>query len=149
MRKILYSLLAMGMFAISAIAQTTTTYTTTTDACGGKASQYCTLPVTSDNNDGVSQIVVDSRGRYPSATMYIGGWGLNPVLGTLDGFKGNPDGTHTAYYGIGSFESLDGTVTGSFLFRAFYAASCSGRGCGYLIGWHFTVLTGSTITVTQ
>ncbi len=89
--------------------------------------------------------IIDSRGSYPGATMYIGGWGIDPVHGTLAGFVANPDGTHHPYYGAGSFDSTDELVTGSFQFYAYYVSICSGRGCGGTLGWHYRMLSGSTI----
>jgi predicted MFS family arabinose efflux permease len=41
----------------------------------------------------------------------------------------------------------DGRVTGSFMFYAYYVSTCSGRACGGTLGWHYHILTGSTVTV--
>jgi len=135
---LLFLLLSGALFA-------QTTYTTTQDACSGKSSQYCSLPVSETPSNGITTIVIDSRGSYPGATMYVGGWGVDPVVGTLAGFVANPDGTHHPYYGAGSFDSMDGRVTGSFQFYAYYVSICSGRGCGGTLGWHYRMLSGSTI----
>jgi len=128
-----------------------TTYTSTQDGCGGKALQYCTLPVTDGNPaDGPFQIIISNtfygakltiqQGVYPNQTNIV------QVTGTYSGFVGNPDGTRNSFYGVGSFESNDGKVSGPFQFFAYYVATCSGRGCGGELGWHYRVLRGSTVT---
>ena len=105
------------------------------------------LPVSEDPSNGITQIVIDSRGSYPGATLYVGGWGLDPHPGFLDGFVANPDHTHNPFYGAGSFESVDGTVSAQLQFYAYYFSSgCSGRGCGGTLGWHYRILMGSTIS---
>lgn len=145
MSKTLPRLLLFSLLLSSALfAQTT--YTTTADSCSGKASQYCSLPVASSPDNGITNIVIDSRGSYPNAQMYIGGWGLvDPLPGTLAGFVANPDGTHHDYYGAGSFTSTDGLVSGDFQFHAYYVSICSGRGCGWTLGWHYRILQGSIV----
>jgi len=115
----------------------TTTYTTTQDGCGGKALQYCTLPVT-DGTGTPEQIIADNsiyggrltiqQGTYPDQTNIVA------VQGTYSGFVGNPDGTRNSFYGVAAFESNDGKVSGSFQFYAYYASTCSGRGCGGTLG---------------
>jgi hypothetical protein len=141
----LFLLLAMSM---PLFAQNTT-YTTTQDGCGGKALQYCTLPVT-DGTGTPEQIIIDNtiyggrltiqQGVYPNQTN------IAAVQGTYSGFVGNPDGTRNPFYGVAAFESNDGTVSGALQFYAYYVGTCSGRGCGGTLGWHFRVLTGSTVT---
>lgn len=144
MQKLAFPLLFLLM-SLASFAQTT--YTTTQDACGGKASQFCSMTVAADPNNGITNIVYDSRGSYPGANLYIGGWGVVPALpGLLAGFVANPDGTHHDFYGVGSFESTDGTVSGSLSFSAHYVSICSGRGCGGTLGWHYKILSGSTFT---
>jgi hypothetical protein len=144
-KQMLFLLLAMSM---PLFAQNST-YTTTQDGCGGKALQYCTLPV-SDGTGTPEQIIIDNsiyggrltiqQGTYPTQTNVVA------VQGTYTGFVGNPDGTRNSFSGIGAFESNDGTVSGSFQYYAYYASTCSGRGCGGTLGWHYRVLTGSTVT---
>jgi hypothetical protein len=144
-KRLLFLLLALSM---PLFAQNTT-YTTTKDGCGGKALQYCTLPVT-DGTATSEQVIIDNtyygasltiqQGTYPNQTNIVA------VQGTYSGFVGNPDGTRNAFYGVASFESNDGTVSGSFQFYAYYVNVCSGRGCGGTLGWHFRVLIGSTVT---
>jgi hypothetical protein len=144
--KIRFVLPLLFLLSMSAFAQTT--YTTTADGCTAKASfENCTLPVI-DQNHVASYVAVDTRGSYPNGTMYIGGWGLDPHSGVFAGLNGNPNGTHNAFYGAGSFESTDELVSADLQFYAYYVASCSGRGCsGTQIGWHFRFLAGSTIAV--
>jgi hypothetical protein len=144
-KHLLFLLLAMSM---PLFAQNTT-YTTSQDGCGGKAFQYCTLPVT-DGTGTTEQIIIDNsfnggsltiqQGTYPDQTTIVA------AQGTYNGFVGNPDGTRNAFYGVAAFESNDGTVSGSFQFYSYYASTCSGRGCGGTLGWHFKVLMGSTVT---
>ncbi len=147
-RKMIVLIAGLAMFATAASAQTTTTYTTTADACWGKANQYCTLPVAETPDNGTTQVIIDSRNNY--GYLYIGAFIVaDQVQGAYSGFVANPDGTHSPFNGVASFESFDGTVSGSFTFYAYYASTCSGRGCGGTLGWHYHILSGSTVTVTQ
>ena|SRR5579871_5130049 len=142
-------LLLLLTTAISAAGQTT--YTTTQDGCGGKALQYCTLQATDGNSsDGPFDIIVDNsiyggrltiqQGAYPNQVNLVA------VTGTYAGFGGNPDTSRNPFYGVGSFESTDGTVSATFQFSAYYVSTCSGRGCGGALGWHYRILAGSTMT---
>jgi len=144
MRRIALPLLFLALVC-SASAQTTI-YTTTQDACGGKAQQYCTLPVSENPANGVTQIIIDNRTNW--GNLYIGAFILADQLhGVYSGFVGNPDGTHNPFYGIASFDSDDGKTTGSFSFAAYYVSMCSGRACGGTLGWHYRILGGSIMTV--
>jgi hypothetical protein len=144
-KHLLFLLLAMSMPLFAQTNYQTTTYTTTTDACGGKAQQFCTLPVTGGT---INQIIIDNRQNY--GNLYLGAFTLtDQVQGVYSGFVANPDGSHSPFNGIASFESNDGTVVGSFTFSAYYVSTCSGRGCGGTLGWHYKILSGSTVTVTR
>lgn len=129
------------------------TYTTSADGCGGKNLGYCTLPASSyagnyklvldarNNSQGPINTLTITTPDFPATTLLT-------VHGTYAGFVANPDGTHNAYYSSGSFTSDDNTVNGQFTFYAYYVATCSGRGCaGTVVGWHFRVTSGSTVTV--
>ena len=147
--------LPMGVFAAVLLAGTAlaqSTYTTTADGCGGKNLGYCILPV-HDQSGQTFQLTLDARynsqGQINTLTVAypFPGNTIFTVHGAYSGFVGNPNGTHTAYYGSGSFASDDSTVNGQFSFYAYYVATCSGRGCaGATVGWHYRVLTGSTVT---
>jgi len=128
----------------SAFAQTTT-LTTVQDACNGKVNQFCTLQVSANPDNGVTQLVIDNRNNF--GNLYLGAWPNNQVHGAYSGFVSNPDGTRNDFYGTGSFVSDDGTVNGTFNYRAHYVSTCSGRGCGGTLGWHYLILTGSTVEV--
>ena len=142
--KIVYTAVLSLFLAVGAMAQTTT-YTVSKDACGGKSTQFCTLQTT-DQNGSPFTIYIDNRNSVEN--LYLGNFLSEGVHhGLYSGFVGNPDGTHNAYYGAASFLSDDGTIAGNFQFFAYYVATCSGRGCGGTLGWHFRVLLGSTITV--
>ena len=150
MRIVALPLLLLAL-AIVASAQTTT-YTTTKDGCGAKNLGYCTLPVT-DQNGQALQLTLDARyaasgqiNTLSVATPYPGTVVFS-VHGAYSGFVPNPNGTRQAYYGAGSFLSDDSTVEGTFQFYAYYIATCSGRACaGTVVGWHYRVLIGSTVT---
>jgi len=131
----------------SSFASAQTTYTTTQDACSGKANQACfNIPVVDQNNfSGV--ISIDNRSVQYGGSLYLGPFGVNGYHGVYAGFVANPDGTKNDFNGIGSFESDDTSVVGQFQFHAYYVKSCSGRGCGSTLGWHFRILAGSTVTV--
>lgn len=144
MRKLLWLLLVS-----SCLAQT---YTTTADGCGAKNLGYCRLPV-QDQNSQPFLAVLDARynaqGQINTLQIYTPDNAYPPLLsvhGAYSGFVANPNGTHQAYYGGGSFLSDDGTVTGTFPFYAYWVGTCSGRGCaGTVVGWHYRVLMGSTV----
>jgi hypothetical protein len=149
MKKVMLFITLFFGLTLSALAQTT--YTTTQDGCGGKALQYCVLPVTDGSASGPFQIVISNtfygarltlqEGVYPNQSNVFVDTGI------YEGFVANPDGTRHPFNGIASFESTDGSVTAKFTFYAYYAATCSGRGCGGEIGWHYRILAGSTVTV--
>ena len=107
------------MRAFSAVP---TTYTVTADSCGGKALQYCTLPVGASPNDGTPQLVIDNT--VYGGSLYFSRFNvLDRIQGTYSGFVGTPDGTRNKFYGITSFESSDGRVVGTFNFYAYDSAS--------------------------
>jgi hypothetical protein len=150
MRLVALPLLLLALVAVAS-AQTTT-YTTTADGCGGKNLGYCLVAV-KDQSGNSFLLALDAR--YTSSgqinTLAIetadGTAIAFTVHGTYAGFVANPNGTKQAYYGAGSFDSDDSSVEGSFQFYAYYIASCSGRGCsGTVVGWHYRVLVGSTVT---
>jgi hypothetical protein len=118
-------------------AQTTTTYTLTQNSCAGTANQYCLLPT-----DG-GTFTMDNRA--PSRLGYLefpnGTW----IHGAYSGLVSNPDGTRNPFYGTAHYLSDNGTVTATLNFYAHYVSTCSGRGCGGTLGWHYTFLTGSVI----
>lgn len=151
MRIVALPLLLLAL-AIVASAQTTT-YTTTKDGCGAKNLGYCRLDVTDQLNHPFVA-VLDARytASGPINTLSITTPDnaypyLLSVHGAYSGFVPNPNGTRQAYYGAGSFLSDDGTVEGTFQFYAYYIATCSGRACaGTMVGWHYRVLVGSTVT---
>jgi hypothetical protein len=160
MKRLIFSLVMLLMpLAVSA----QNTYTTTADGCGGKNLGYCLLPV-NDQGGNPFQLVLDHRNNsqgpidtmtvqapdYPHAQMLS-------VHGAYAGFVG-PTDNHTPFFSSGSFASDATTVDsngntipqvqGQFNYYAYYVPSCSGRGCGgTVIGWHFKVLTGSTVAV--
>ena len=92
----------------------------------------------------------NSQGQINTLQVYTPDNTYPPLLsvhGVYSGFVPNPNATHQAYYGAGSFLSDDGTVEGSFQFYAYYVATCPGRACaGTVVGWHYRVLIGSTVT---
>lgn len=147
---------ALSLFCllIASFAAAQTTYTTTSDACNGKANMYCTLPV-ADQNGTPSMVTIDNRNNF--GNLYPNGWGSASVHGTYSGFISNPDGTRNDFYWTGYFASdativdSDGVtvpkVAGTFNYKAHYVGSCSGRGCGGTLGWHYSILTGSTVEV--
>ncbi len=147
MKKLIFLILAMSL---PLCAQTT--YTTTADGCGAKNLGYCRLSV-DDQNGQPFDLVLDTRNTAsgPINTVAVNypwpGSQVFSVHGVYSGFVPNPNGTHTAYYGSGSFLSDDKTAGGNFTFYAYYVASCSGRGCaGTVVGWHYKVLTSSVVT---
>lgn len=143
MRTVALPLLFLALLC-SANAQTT--YTTTQNVCGGKAYQYCQMPVSSDPASPVTSLIMDNRSG--AGNLYIGAFtASDQVNGVYSGFLANPDGSRSPFYGAASFESVDQTVTGSFLFYAYYVSTCSGRACGGTLGWHYHILAGSTVTV--
>ena len=154
MRKIALPPLLFVALVCSASAQTT--FTTTYDVCGGKALQFCTLPVSSNLGSSITQIIIDNRAS--GGNLYLGAFILpDQVQGTYSGFVANPDGTRSPFNGVASFESTATTidsngnvvpaVAGTFQFSAYYVSTCSGRGCGGTLGWHYRILAASTVTV--
>lgn len=139
-------LLMLASF-VGALAQTAnTTYTVSADSCGGKALQYCTLPITASPNDGTTQLVIDNT--IYGASLYFGQFTVTDrVQGTYSGFVSNPDGSRNPFYGAASFESSDGRVVATLNFYAYYVSTCSGRGCGGVLGWHYRILQGSTVAI--
>jgi hypothetical protein len=146
LRRVIFASI-LALLAVTAAAQTT--YTVTQNSCGGKSNMYCSMPVTPNTPDGAGIVVLDLRGGNPDAgNLYVGAFiSTNAFPGTVTGFVANPDGTRHPFFGSASFESNDGTVSGTFLFYAYYASTCSGRGCGGTLGWHYQIQMGSTITV--
>jgi len=145
MRTVALPLLLL-VLVCSASAQTT--YTTTQDVCGGKAFQYCQMPVTSNPPSSITTLIMDNRSD--AGAMYIGAFTLaDQVQGVYSEFVANPDGSHSPFYGSAAFNSNDGTVTGTFLFYAYYVSTCSGRGCGGTLGWHCRILAGSTVKLNK
>jgi len=144
MRKSVLAVLAVFVLGALVTAHGQTTYTVTADSCNGKVNMYCTLP-TVDENGNVGTATIDNRNDY--GNLYPQGWGTDRVHGTYSGFVSNPNGTRTDFFGTGSFVSDDGMVVGTFNYKAHYVGSCSGRGCGGTLGWHYLILTGSTIEV--
>jgi hypothetical protein len=150
MRTVALPLLLLIMVC-SASAQTTT-YTATQDGCGAKNLGYCVLHTLNDNG---APFTVTLDARYAASgqinTLEIDTVPysvLTRVHGSYSGFTGNPNGTHASYYGVGEFGSDDGTIKGAYQYYAYYVPTCSGRGCaGTVVGWHFKVLAGSTVTV--
>jgi hypothetical protein len=146
-------LLALAMFAaVSLHAQTT--YTTTQDGCGGHLFQSCFL--TADSGGQPFQILYmnSSFSTGPQASITIdtlpfpGTLVVPQTFGQVSGFTPNPDGTRNPYNGTATFESNDGSMTASFDFYAYYVSRCGGgRGGCSVIGWHYRVLAGSTVTV--
>ncbi len=133
----------------SASAQTTT-YTTTQDACGGKANQACYNIPDVDQNGVTGYISIDNRvgTTYPlQYNFYLGPYGTNGSHGTYSGFVANPDKTTNDFNGVASYDSDDGTVSATLQFHAYYVKMCSGRGCGGTLSWHYRILAWSTVTV--
>jgi hypothetical protein len=146
-------LLLLVAFITPAQTSSSITYTITQTGCGGTAGMYCRLPVTALPDDGAQSMIIDNRA--PSRTGYFD---INyPTFftefhGAYAGFVGNPDGTKNSFYGIASYEgtATDGSgrkATGSITFFAYYVKTCSGRGCGGEIGWHYQIMSGSNFTV--
>jgi hypothetical protein len=71
MRTVALPLLLL-VLVCSASAQTT--YTTTQDVCGGKAFQYCQMPVTSNPPSSITTLIMDNRSD--AGAMYIGAFTL-------------------------------------------------------------------------
>jgi hypothetical protein len=130
---------------LPALAQTNTTYTVTQNSCGAKNLGFCSMPVVDQDNN-MSTIVIDNRNN--AQYLYLGAFSLDSTRyhGTLTLPTGQ---TRDSFYGTASFVSDDGTVTGNFTVYAFYQGSCSGRGCGGNIGWHYIVQSGSTVEVAK
>ena len=150
MRTVALPLLLVALVTVAS-AQTTT-YTTTTNGCGAKNLGYCRLSITAQSGQPFD-LILDARynAQGPINTLTVNqpypGPTLFSVHGAFSGFVANPNGTKQAYYGAGSFDSDDGSVAGSFQFYAYYIGSCAGRGCyGVTVGWHYSVLSGSTVT---
>ncbi len=129
-----------------------TTYTVTQNSCGNKNLGYCSLPVTDDNNVPYL-IVVDHRSNsqgpidtlsietpiFPYTTLYTS-------HAAFAGFVTAPPST-TDVFGVLTVDTDDGQVHAGLEYRAHYVFTCSGRGCaGPVIGWHYFVQSGSTIT---
>jgi hypothetical protein len=150
MRTVALPLLLVALVTVAS-AQTTT-YTTTADGCGGKNLGYCLVAV-KDQSGSAFLLALDTRytgsGQINTLSIETSD-GTSFILqkhGVYDGFVPNPNGTRQAYYGAGSFTSDDDSVSGAFQFYAYYIATCSGRGCaGAMVGWHYRVLLGSTVT---
>ena len=141
--------IALLFLPIMAVAQTTT-YTTTQDACSGKANQACYNIPDIDQNGATGYVSIDNRSgsTFPlQYNFYLGPYGTNGMHGTYSGFVANPDGTRAAFYGYASFLSDDGRVEASWHFYATYVSTCSGRACGGTLGWHYRILAGSTVEV--
>jgi hypothetical protein len=152
MRIVALPQLLLVLAATVAGAQTTT-YTTTADGCGAKNLGYCRLNVTDQLNHPFVAVLdarYNSQGPINTLQIYTPDNTYPPLLsvhGVYLGFVPNPNGTRQAYYGAGSFLSDDSTVEGTFQFYAYYISTCSGRACaGTMVGWHYRVLIGSTIT---
>lgn len=145
MKKFLATMILSCVSLTFAAAQTT--YTTTQDACAGKANQACfNIPVVDQN--GFSGVVsIDNRSETSQYNFYLGPFGTNGYHGEYSGFVANPDGTKNEFNGVASYTSDDATLVSQFQFHAYYVKVCSGRGCGGTLGWHFRILAGSTVTV--
>lgn len=151
-RLIVVMLALMGCGAVLP-ASAQSTYTTIVDGCGGKANQYCRVAAR-DQNEQPFDVIIDTRisptvGNISTLSINypFPGPQVLSVHGNYIGFDANPDGTKNAYYAAATFTSDDGSVEGTFQFYGYYVKSCSGRGCGGTIGWHFRILTGSVVTV--
>ncbi len=142
MRTVALPLLFLALVC-SASAQTT--YTTTQDACGGKAVQHCRASVT-DQTGQPFDLILDTGVNTLQVNYPYPGSMVFSVHGAYTGFVANPDGTRNSFYGQASFESDDHTSSASFQFAAYYVSTCSGRGCGGTLGWHYRILMGSTVT---
>lgn len=140
------------MLILPALGQTT--YTTTADGCGAKNLGYCRLFVT-DQNSAPFDLILDHRNNSqgPMETLTVNypypGPNVFTVHGAFSGFVADPTWDRKAHHlGSGSFLSDDQKVSGQFDFEAYYVGTCSGRGCaGTVVGWHYRVLSGSTVTV--
>jgi len=133
----LFLLLAMSM---PLFAQTTT-YTTIHDACGGKSGQMCQIPVVDSNNVG-GFITIDNRAPSRTGYLDLGPFGVNEYHGA---YHYPTQAAHTPYYGVATYVSDDQTVVGHFNVYAWYVSTCSGRGCGGTLGWHYRILGGSKV----
>jgi len=143
MKQLLVVLLFLAMFAEFALAQTSTTYTVAPDGGGAKANGFFTLTV-KDQNGNATNIELDNRSPYRTGYLDIGPLGQLEYHGV---YSFPMQDSHSPFYGVATYVSDDGTVTGEFQVYAYYVSVCSGRGCGGTLGWHYRVLTGSTITV--
>jgi hypothetical protein len=129
---------------------------TLTQSCGGaKNLGYALCQYVSPDGS----IEFDNRGATPGG-LFVQSAEFNgdAYHGVYSGFVANPDGSHSSYYGNGSYTGGTGTdsnnlpfsATASLPFYARYVGSCSGRGCaGTTIGWHFTLLPGGTVTISH
>jgi len=153
MRKSVLAVLTLFVLAaVATHASAQTMYTTTTDSCGGKANQYCRMSVTDQANQPFD-LIIDNRyagtgliGRLQINYPYPGDVVFS-VTGTFTGFVSNPDGTRNDFYSTATYVSNDGMVNATFNYRAYYQRTCSGRGCGGTLGWHYLILAGSTVEV--
>lgn len=136
-------LLTFAVLLAPCFATAQTTYTTTQDACGGKAVQYCGPVAVVDDNGNSNTITIDNRNSF--GYLYVG----DVITGArYIGVYSYPTQTaHTPFYGVATYESNDGVASAQFNVYAFFVSSCSGRGCGGTLGWHYKILMGSTITV--
>jgi len=143
MRTITTTLLFLLM-SLASFGQTT--YTTTQDSCGGKTSMLCWLNAV-DQNGNVVQITIDNRLPYRQGYL-----GITPSGGSTTWYHGGysfpqPSSGTDPFYGVATYASDAGLVNGNFVVYAYYVKTCSGRGCGATLGWHYVVKMGSTVTV--
>ena len=155
MRTVALPLLFLALVC-SASAQIT--YTTTANGCGGKNIGYCRIAVASDSASDVVAVTFDNRNLSGRLLLNHADGSYSQYDGRYAGFVPNPDGTYASYYGLGTYSGADtfesngsspkGTVQGQLQFYAYYVGTCAGRGCGpVVIGWHYEILSGSTVTL--
>lgn len=139
---------AVLLLLVSAMAAQTATYTTTQDACGGKANQACYNIPTIDQNAVAGFISIDNRTGTTvpiQFNFYLGQYGTNGMHGTYAGFVANPNESKDPFDGMAMFVSDDGRVHAQLQFHAYFIKTCSGRGCGGTLGWHYRILMGSQV----
>jgi len=151
---VLLFFLAMSM---PLFAQTTYnhTYQFTTQAGGGKANMtFITNVVESDGPEIGTQfeLEVNTAGYalldtlpYPGTNVWIE---YNNAEHWYTQFPVNPDGSRNPFSGVVALYSNDESVKATFYFNARFVNTCSGRGCGGTLGWHYDLLPSSTIETT-
>jgi hypothetical protein len=141
--------LILLLFSAFAAGQTAT-FTTSNDTNCQKDTLWC---IDYTNPDGY--INPDNRGDHGNLTISSSEFTGTAYSGTYSGFTANPNGTRAQFDGVGSYTgagAVNGVsfqLNGTFPYHAYYVGTCSGRGCGGTLGWHYILKAGSTVTLNQ